>query len=560
MKQEQLLDEYGEKFSPIITLEDDLTLDQYLQGYMTDAADLFERSFNLKNGSTYGSLKGASIGDNFAMGRNAIALGDLNIASGENSAAFGKNSMATGINSSVFGNQNVATGQNSVAFGDHVGARHKNSFICGQYGETNPDTMFAVGCGTESEKKLGFEVKNTGDCYANGYNLSSLLAKLDTDFLGYRVYDTEPTEEQLIADGIGPNDIFFVEIQSEIGGGSGVGRINTTQSYIYNGTAYSHNVYSPGEIFNNYEQNMALSSYSHAEGNRTKALGDSSHAEGIDTIASGLYSHAGGDTSIASGYASYASGGEAIASGDYAYAVGCWATASGESSFAEGEDTTASGYAAHAEGNGTTASGSYAHAEGYYTNATRYSAHAEGNYTTASGNYSHAEGYYTKATGYTSHTEGDSTTASGEYSHAGGYNATAYGSSHFAHGCYVATNSYNDKGTAIFGKYATTNNDTQFGVGIGSYSTNELGLDFTKEGVLKIKKYITTTANQVPTDGQVLSYNATDNIMKWIDPPASSAPGSGSGITSYKVFNSIPTLPELTSAGVVDGEIILVKE
>ena len=57
-----------------------------------------------------------------------------------------------------------------------------------------------------------------------------------------------------------------------------------------------------GEIFNDYNNNIAAT-YSHAEGNYTKASGHSSHAEGSGTIASGNYSHAEGrDTKASSDY------------------------------------------------------------------------------------------------------------------------------------------------------------------------------------------------------------------------------------------------------------------
>lgn len=109
------------------------------------------------------------------------------------------------------------------------------------------------------------------------------------------------------------------------------------------------------EIFNDYENNIASSTYAHAEGNGTKATAPSTHAEGNSTVASNTYAHAEGNST----------------------------TASGTSSHAEGEKTTASGYCSHAEGNGTVASGGYSH--------------AENNNTTASGWYSHAGGINSKA-------------------------------------------------------------------------------------------------------------------------------------------------------------------
>ena len=49
-----------------------------------------------------------------------------------------------------------------------------------------------------------------------------------------------------------------------------------------------------GEIFNDFENNIASGEYSHAEGQNTKAIGSVSHAEGYNTRASASYSHAEG--------------------------------------------------------------------------------------------------------------------------------------------------------------------------------------------------------------------------------------------------------------------------
>lgn len=79
-----------------------------------------------------------------------------------------------------------------------------------------------------------------------------------------------------------------------------------------------------GEVYNDYTNNVATGSYSHAEGIKTTASGSNSHAEGYYTTASGSHSHA------------------------------------------EGIKTTAKGNFAHTEGYYTSAFGNYAHAEGVY--------------------------------------------------------------------------------------------------------------------------------------------------------------------------------------------------
>ena len=107
-----------------------------------------------------------------------------------------------------------------------------------------------------------------------------------------------------------------------------------------------------GEIFNNYQHNVASGNQSHAEGSDTTASGRRSHAEGYDTIASGPNAHS------------------------------------------EGASTTASGISSHAEGTGTTASGSQSHAEGGGTMALKGCSHAEGIHTIAASSCQHVQGRY----------------------------------------------------------------------------------------------------------------------------------------------------------------------
>ena len=118
------------------------------------------------------------------------------------------------------------------------------------------------------------------------------------------------------------------------------------------------------EIFNDYENNIASSTYAHAEGNSTKAMAPGTHAEGNGTVASNTYAHAEGNST----------------------------TASGTSSHAEGEKTTASGYCSHAEGNGTVADGGYSHAEGYNAVASGWYSHAGGINSEAKAEASFAHG------------------------------------------------------------------------------------------------------------------------------------------------------------------------
>ena len=101
---------------------------------------------------------------------------------------------------------------------------------------------------------------------------------------------------------------------------------------------------------------------------------------------------------------------------------------------AEGLQTGALDQAAHAEGRLTIASGRNAHVEGAYGKAQGEASHAEGYNTQANGKYSHTEGQTTMATSICGHAEGTATLASGNYSHAEGQKTTASGANSHAEG------------------------------------------------------------------------------------------------------------------------------
>ena len=208
-----------------------------------------------------------------------------------------------------------------------------------------------------------------------------------------------------------------------------------------------------GEIFNNYENNIAATN-SHAEGKKTKASGNYSHAEGNSTIASGAYSHAEGFLTTASGFGSHAEGFFTKASSNYQHVQGKYNVADTKEKFAfiigngtndivrsnafaidwngliytnnnengydlstfittdnnVGQKTTEGGEIFNDyENNIATTS---AHAEGINTKAYGPSSHAEGNGTTAGRKIEKDDG--TIIYSYDcSHAEGDGTTASG---------------------------------------------------------------------------------------------------------------------------------------------------
>lgn len=193
-----------------------------------------------------------------------------------------------------------------------------------------------------------------------------------------------------------------------------------------------------GEIFNDYVNNVASGSNSHAEGYYTIASGDYSHAEGAGIrgymIISGeanatTYTYSIWEGAISTDFQLiYNNNFYTIISYDLTNKTitldrtlsSSAITDATISMFLSGSNTTASGHCSHAEGSATVASGYGSHAEGCYAYTTGTATHAEGAFTRATGYASHAEGYGTKAFGNYSHAEGFSTIASGSYSHVQG--------------------------------------------------------------------------------------------------------------------------------------------
>ncbi len=190
------------------------------------------------------------------------------------------------------------------------------------------------------------------------------------------------------------------------------------------------------EIFNDYENNIATTPYSHAEGYRTSAKGLHSHAEGYNTVTSN----------------------------DNAHAEGYGTEASGNTSHAEGSNTKATGWVSHAEGDSTIASGMYSH--------------AEGGKSESKAKYSHAEGELTRTEGTASHAEGSETVASGMYSHAGGKLSESADYCSFVHGTGLKTSV---RHATVFGEYNDYNTQSLFSIGCGISDTSRANA-FTVDG------------------------------------------------------------------------------
>lgn len=135
-------------------------------GYKTTASGGFSMSQGME---TEAAASGAHAEGNRSQagGINSHAEGENTVASGKGSHAEGGSSRAEGANSHAEGQSCVAAGIGSHAGGYYTTASTDYSTIVGYYGETTPDTLFAVGNGmSESEKSLAFEVRWDGSVLA----------------------------------------------------------------------------------------------------------------------------------------------------------------------------------------------------------------------------------------------------------------------------------------------------------------------------------------------------------------------------------------------------------
>ncbi len=320
-----------------------------------------------------------------------------------------------------------------------------------------------------------------------------------------------------------------------------INEVNTNRGYVY--MVLGEPTEPKGEVFNNYTDNIALGTNSHAEGSRTKAYGQAGHAEGYNTQAIGEYSHAegyenkaygeashveggrnqaygeknhaeGADNIVRGSYAhvegrnnqaintaSHAEGGYTLARDNYAHAEGQETQALGGYSHAEGCRTIALYTAAHAEGYETQANGSYTHAEGYQTYANSAECHTEGYHTTANAGGGHAEGCETLSDAYAAHSEGNYTIASGESSHAEGQHTEAIGVGAHVEGSNL---SYNTEGPKALGLGAHAEGILTKAEGVGSHA----------EGIpaIKYQEYDSTETYNI--DDIVYYFEGNDNTSR----------------------------------------------
>ena len=196
-------------------------------------------------------------------------------------------------------------------------------------------------------------------------NPPSYIGLVTIDSNSYKLQEAIDNKQDTLSAGTGIS--ISGNVISATGGGGG------TDAPISAGTGTN-------SVKENYVNNVASGSYSHAEGNGTSAEGNYAHAEGHQTSASGSSSHAEGELTNANGSNSHAEGTSTKANGSNSHAEGKYSQASGQTSHAEGDNTRANGTKSHAEGGSTVANGSNSHAEGSNTIANNQAEHASGMY------------------------------------------------------------------------------------------------------------------------------------------------------------------------------------
>ena len=351
-----------------------------------------------------------------ATGPFSHAEGKSTTASGDPSHAEGYYTEASGAASHAEGRYTEASGNYSHAEGDGTKATNPSEHACGRYNVSGGGTtIFSIGIGTsDDDRKNAFEVHGDGRIFVNdigGYTGNgtfghqTLQDVINSGSGGggasdYPYFDSETldsladgesrplsdlesaglTEEDItgMASGTylflrddmrsrtyivqsgsmesntivtfsygqkGTNDYVGYNIESD-------GSNCTITKYTSTNTLDFHDNSSHGEIFNDFTNNKASGTYSHAEGENTEASGANSHAEGHLTRSGGHCSHA-------EGYMTSSGAG-------FSHAEGTSSTAGGENSHAEGHSSRTSGNASHAEGHYTRATNDYEHAEGSY--------------------------------------------------------------------------------------------------------------------------------------------------------------------------------------------------
>lgn len=300
--------------------------------------------------------------NNQASGNYSHSEGSICKSSGYYAHSENYNNTASGTSSHSEGSSTIASGSYSHSGGFHTQADQQSQTAIGEYNTTsNTNSLLSIGNGTaDNTRSDALVVKSTGEVIIN----STKSGTTPTLTLGTYKPITATTALNTSTQA----DDAIISTKYYVDNNVGVGK-----NYLVNNNP-------KGETFNDYTNNKASGTYSHAEGNITTASGTYSHSEGYHTTASGDCSHAEGNYTTASKISAHAEGSGTTASGIYSHAEGTYTTASGSYSHAEGTNNTASGEASHAEGLHATASGSYSHASGKYVEATEEAQTVVGKY------------------------------------------------------------------------------------------------------------------------------------------------------------------------------------
>ena len=130
------------------------------------------------NGTGGNTVGGTGVNLNGTRYANSVAYG--NIANAEANYAFAFGDRATA------GNYNRSTGKHAVAIGYNVRAQRDYEWAIGKNNQSNPDTAFAYGDGSNSDRHNLMELKTDGTMLLNG---NETAIKNDVDAVNKRCDD-----------------------------------------------------------------------------------------------------------------------------------------------------------------------------------------------------------------------------------------------------------------------------------------------------------------------------------------------------------------------------------
>ena len=334
--------------------------------------------------------------DTIASGEWSHAEGGKTEASGDCSHAEGNNTVASGESSHAEGSWNTASGwcshaegTSSTASGDCSHVEGYENIATGEYQHVQGKWNIEDANDTYAHIVGNGEYENRSNAHTLDWDGNAWYAGNVTVGADNKVLATEEHVDALANIALVKSEQALTtaekdQVRSNLGY---IGRVAVVgEKVTVDGKEYT--VEQDAEIFGDYANNIAIGSWSiaegseniavgkatHVEGAMNKGLGVGCHVEGVQCTASGYWSHAEGERTIVTSYASHAEGSYTnLPDGTVSYG-------------------TASGYASHIEGGGCHATGSCSHAQGLGTRANGYYSNATGAFTVASGQAQTTEG------------------------------------------------------------------------------------------------------------------------------------------------------------------------